>query len=93
MKGAAKMKENKTIKIITMITGILTVLLGFYAVVRPMRTFLAIGWILGMLLFVNGIELVIFHCQKRRKISEDVFLESWKDLAVSFYCSVAYRDS
>ena len=52
MKGAAKMKENKTIKIITMITGILTVLLGFYAVVRPMRTFLAIGWILGMLLFV-----------------------------------------
>ena len=39
MKGAAKMKENKTIKIITMITGILTVLLGFYAVVRPMRTF------------------------------------------------------
>ena len=56
------MKENKTIKIITMITGILTVLLGFYAVVRPMRTFLAIGWILGMLLFVNGIELVIGGC-------------------------------
>ena len=53
------MKENKTIKIITLITGILTVLLGFYAVVRPMRTFLAIGWILGMLLLVNGIELVI----------------------------------
>lgn len=94
MKGAAKMKENKTIKIITMITGILTVLLGFYAVVRPMRTFLAIGWILGMLLFVNGIELVILSLsKKRRKISEDVFLESWKDLAVSFYCSVAYRDS
>ena len=64
MKGAAKMKENKTIKIITMITGILTVLLGFYAVVRPMRTFLAIGWILGMLLFVNGIELVILSLSK-----------------------------
>ena len=61
------MKENKTIKIITMITGILTVLLGFYAVVRPMRTFLAIGWILGMLLFVNGIELVILSLSKEKK--------------------------
>ena len=67
MKGAAKMKENKTIKIITMITGILTVLLGFYAVVRPMRTFLAIGWILGMLLFVNGIELVVLSLSKEKK--------------------------
>ena len=66
-KGAAKMKENKTIKIITMITGILTVLLGFYAVVRPMRTFLAIGWILGMLLLVNGIELVILSLSKEKK--------------------------
>ena len=53
------MKENKTIKTITLITGIMTVLLGFYAVVQPMRTFLAIGWILGMLLLVNGIELVV----------------------------------
>ena len=67
MKGAAKMKENKTIKIITLITGILTVLLGFYAVVRPMRTFLAIGWILGMLLFENGIELVILSLSKEKK--------------------------
>jgi len=58
------MKENKTIKIITMITGILTVLLGFYA---AMRTFLAIGWILGMLLFVNGIELVILSLSKEKK--------------------------
>ena len=53
------MKEKKAMHIITWITGILTVLLGFYAVVRPMRTFLAIGWILGTLLLVNGIELVI----------------------------------
>ncbi len=66
-KGAEKMKENKTIKIITLITGILTVLLGFYAVVRPMRTFLAIGWILGMLLLVNGIELVILSLSKEKK--------------------------
>ena len=50
------MKDNKTLKIIILITGILTVLLGIYTLVRPMRTFLSIGWILGILLFVNGIE-------------------------------------
>ena len=92
MKGAAKMKENKTIKIITMITGILTVLLGFYAVVRPMRTFLAIGWILGMLLFVNGIELVILSLSKEKKDIGGCILGVLEGLGVSFYCSVAYRD-
>ena len=53
--------------IITWITGILTVLLGIYAVVRPMRTFLSIGWILGILLTVNGIELVILALSKEKK--------------------------
>ena len=47
------------LKYLTLITGVLTLLLGVYTLVRPMRTFLAIGWILGILLFVNGIELVI----------------------------------
>ena len=42
-------------------------LLGVYTLVRPMRTFLAIGWILGILLFVNGIELVILSLSKEKK--------------------------
>ena len=50
-----------------MITGVLTLLLGVYTLVRPMRTFLAIGWILGILLFVNGIELVILSLSKEKK--------------------------
>lgn len=61
------MKEKKTIHVITWITGILTVLLGVYAVLRPMRTFLAIGWILGTLLLVNGIELLILALSKEKK--------------------------
>ena len=61
------MKEKKTIHVITWITGILTVLLGVYAIVRPMRTFLTIGWILGALLLVNGIELVILALAKEKK--------------------------
>ena len=47
------MKDNKALKYLTLITGVLTLLLGVYTLVRPMRTFLAIGWILGILLFVN----------------------------------------
>ena len=61
------MKDNKTLKIIILITGILTVLLGIYTLVRPMRTFLSIGWILGILLFVNGIELVALSLSKEKK--------------------------
>lgn len=61
------MKTTKAIKIITWITGILTILLGFYAVARPMLTFLSIGWILGILFLVNGIELAILSLSKEKK--------------------------
>ena len=61
------MREKKTLHIITWITGIVTVLLGIYSIVRPMRTFLSIGWILGILLTVNGIELVILALSKEKK--------------------------
>ena len=61
------MKDNKALKYLTLITGVLTLLLEVYTLVRPMRTFLAIGWILGILLFVNGIELVILSLSKEKK--------------------------
>lgn len=64
------MKEKNTastMKTVAMITGILTVILGIYTLVRPLRTFLSIGWILGILLFVNGIELVIVSLSKKKK--------------------------
>ena len=61
------MKDNKALKYLTLITGVLTLLLGVYTLVRPMRTFLAIGWILGILLFVNGIELVVLSLSKEKK--------------------------
>ena len=86
------MKDNKTLKIIILITGILTVLLGIYTLVRPMRTFLSIGWILGILLFVNGIELVALSLKKRKK-SAHVSSVFSKDLQVLFYFSAVSRDS
>lgn len=67
MKGELRMKEKKAMHVITWITGILTLLLGFYTVARPFRTFLTIGWILGTLFLVNGIELVILALSKEKK--------------------------
>lgn len=64
------MEENKKtsgIKMIAMITGIVTLLLGVYTIVRPLRTFLSVGWILGFLLLVNGIELAAIALSKKKK--------------------------
>ena len=66
-KGEFIMTENKTLKIVVIITGILTVLLGFYTLVRPLMTFLSIGWIFGIFLLINGIELVILSLSKEKK--------------------------
>ena len=87
------MKDNKTLKIIILITGILTVLLGIYTLVRPMRTFLSIGWILGILLFVNGINLWLSLYLKKRKKSAHVSLVFSKALQVLSYFSAVSRDS
>ena len=92
-KGEFIMTENKTLKIVVIITGILTVLLGFYTLVRPLMTFFSIGWIFGIFLLINGIELVILSLSKEKKISLPVFLVFWKHLPVSFYYLAASKDS
>ena len=78
------MKDNKALKYLTLITGVLTLLLGVYTLVRPMRTFLAIGWILGILLFVNGIELVILSLSKE-KIGDSLISCSYFSLSFILY--------
>lgn len=53
-------------KVLAIITGILTIILGFLAIGMPLRVFLGMGWILGALIMVNGIELVIgAFCKKK----------------------------
>lgn len=46
-------------KVLAVVTGVLTGLIGLYAMFVPFQTFLGIGWVLGILLLVNGIETVI----------------------------------
>lgn len=54
-------------KIIGTITGVLMGILGIYAMCVPMRTFLGIGWLIGALLCVNGIQMLIMGLKKEKK--------------------------
>lgn len=44
-------------KVVGIILGVLTVIVGALAMFMPFRTFLTIGWVLGAVLLVNGIEM------------------------------------
>ncbi len=54
-------------KVLLVITGILTAILGFYAVATPFATFLAVGWLVGAMLFVNGIEAIVAGIMQKSK--------------------------
>ena len=60
-------------KIIAIITGILTAILGCCAIGMPLRTFLGIGWILGALVFVNGITGAVTAFAKKKDVWQGIF--------------------
>ena len=49
------------------ITGIIMCILGVYSVSIPFKTFLGIGWLLGMLVMVVGLEYIVAGCKKEKK--------------------------
>ena len=53
-------------KIFAIITGVLTAILGCFAIAMPLRVFLGIGWLLGALVLANGISGTInAFCKKQ----------------------------
>lgn len=46
-------------KIFGVILGILTAILGIVACAMPVRTFMGIGWLVGVVLMVCGIQMLI----------------------------------
>jgi uncharacterized membrane protein HdeD (DUF308 family) len=46
------------VKIITIIIGVLLIIGGIYCFIAPGVTFLTLGWVIGVLLLVSGIETV-----------------------------------
>ena len=60
-------------KVFAIITGILTAILGFFAIAMPLRVFLGIGWLLGALLLANGISGTIHAFSKKHDIWQGIF--------------------
>lgn len=54
-------------KALGIITGILMMGLGIYAMGVPFRTFLGIGWLLGILFLMNGIQMMIRAFSQKKK--------------------------
>ncbi len=54
-------------KALGIITGIAMMVLGFYAVGVPFQTFLGLGWLLGVLLIVNGVEMAVRALGQKKK--------------------------
>ena len=48
-------------KIITIIMGIFLTIGGFFVFRTPVQTFFSIGWIIGILLLISGINIIMDH--------------------------------
>ena len=49
--------EEMTMKVITIIIGILLTVGGFFCIFRPGMTFLSTGWMLGLMLVIAGMNM------------------------------------
>lgn len=70
-------------KILSTIMGILLVIGGVYCMLTPGITFLTLGWVLGVLLLISGIELIVCYFGGRK-----VCIPSAWDLALGILTTV-----
>jgi len=59
-------------KVLTIITGVLLAILGVYAACIPFRVFLGLGWLLGALFLINGIETSVTGFAKKKSVWEGI---------------------
>ena len=55
-------------KLLAIITGILTAILSIYGLCVPFRVFLGVGWLIGILYMVNGIEIIVGAFYKQKSV-------------------------
>lgn len=60
-------------KIITIISGILTILAGIFCLAHPAFTAFSLAWILGFLLIISGINILVGYFSKKEGSKSDVF--------------------
>ena len=53
-------------KIVTILMGVILVIGGFYSIATPIGTFAAIGWVIGILLMVSGINIIVDYFMLRK---------------------------
>lgn len=58
--------------VLTIITGVLLAILGVYAACIPFRVFLGLGWLLGALFLINGIEMSAVGFAKKKSAWEGI---------------------
>ncbi len=52
-------------KVVNILLGILTVILGGYCMFRPGMAFISAAWMLGVLLILAGVNMLVFYFQHR----------------------------
>ena len=60
-------------RIITIILGVLTTLLGVFCIFRPGIAALSLAWLLGIMLIISGINIVINYFSKKIGSGWDAF--------------------
>lgn len=59
-------------KVVNIVLGVLSLLLGILCMFGPFRTFLSSAWILGTILLIAGINILILHSRKKDREIMDI---------------------
>ncbi len=61
-------------RILTLILGVLTIIGGTYSFLSPAATFLGLGWLVGFISVVNGINNIIYYFISRKEDSASIWV-------------------
>lgn len=53
-------------KILTIIVGVILVIGGFFSIATPLNTFTTLGWVIGILLLIAGINIIVDYFMLRK---------------------------
>lgn len=72
-------------KAVKIIFGVLTVLIGVFALYKPFGTFLSVSWILGTIFLVDGVGMLTAGLSKKKKDVANIILGILLTIGASSY--------